>query len=72
MLRNIHLQKKKQQMPELFITEKLAIKIKEFSNSKTPSINKIPNFWLKKMTTLQSYCTLTFTKKRREKHPCNG
>ena len=50
-------------MPELVITEELARKkIKEFSNFKTPGIDKIPNFWLKKMTALHPHYVLTFMK----------
>ena len=54
---------RKQVMPELIITEELVRrKIKEYSNFKTPGIDKIPNFWLKKMTALHPHYALTFMK----------
>ena len=55
--------REKQEMPELVITEELARKkIKEFSNFKAPGIDKIPNFWLKKVTALHPHYVLTFMK----------
>ena len=53
----------KQQMAELVITEEVVRKkIKEFSNFKAPGIDKIPNFWLKKMAALHPHYALSFMK----------
>ena len=51
----------KQQMSELVITEEVVRKkIREFSNFKAPGVDKIPNFWLKKITALHPHYSLTF------------
>ena len=59
-------------MPELTITEdKLRRKINEYHNFKAPGTDKIPNFWLKKLTALHPHYLLAFTRiiKREEETP---
>ena len=50
-------------MPPIEITEELIRrKISEYSNFKTPGIDKIPNFYLKKITSLHPHYVIAFTK----------
>ena len=50
-------------MPAIEITEELIRrKISEYSNFKTPGIDKIPNFYLKKITALHPHYVMAFTK----------
>ncbi len=59
----------KQQIPAVEFTQKgLRKKISQYSNFKAPGIDKIPNFWLKKITSLHHHYALAFyqiTKRRR-------
>ena len=53
----------KPQMPALeFNEEQIRKKINEYSNFKAPGIDKIPNYWLKKVTSLHPHYALAFTK----------
>ena len=57
----------KQQMPAINITEeKIRNKITQYCNFKAPGIDKIPNFWLKKLTSLHPHYVRAFTKIQRE------
>ena len=53
----------KQQMPPIRLnTEKITKKINEYSNFKTPGADKIPNFWLKKITALHHNYAQAFSR----------
>ena len=53
--------REKQQMPAIVFTkEKIQKKITEYSNFKTPGVDKIPNFWLKKLTSLHNHYAVAF------------
>ena len=50
-------------MPALTITaETVKKKITQYGNFKSPGTDKIPNFWLKKLTSLHSHYACTFNK----------
>ena len=50
-------------MPRVIITEEsIRRKINEYSNFKAAGIDKIPNFWLKRITALHHHYVQVFTK----------
>lgn len=59
--------REKPHMPLINITiEKLRAKISQYSNFRAPGIDKIPNFWLKKLTSLHPHYAEIFSKIGRE------
>ena len=53
----------KPEMPSLFITtETVTKKITQYGNFKSPGIDKIPNFWLKKLNSLHPHYACSFNK----------
>ena len=50
-------------MPPVTLSEEgIREKLKAYSNFKTPGLDKIPNFWLKKTTSLHGHYVTTFSK----------
>lgn len=48
--------------PIRFTAEKVTKKINEYSDFKTPGADKIPNFWLKKITELHHNYAQAFSR----------